>query len=227
MKKILTGLLILVLASVVFASSDPIDRFYDAYDVLNELSELPDSGAFAELLSNAKGIVFYPSMIKAGLLVGGQYGEGFLVRKDSKTGTWYGPLFLKLYGLSYGFQAGVQSTGLVLVIMNDKGFEGFMGDNITLGGSASIAAGPTGRSLSAETDSSLKASIYSYSVSKGFFAGLTLDGSVVKQDKKVNRSYYGGNLYPETIINERVATDRDLLKVLDLVDKIIEDHRYY
>lgn len=227
MKKFFAGLLILLVASIAFASSDPIDRFYDAYDVLNELSELPDSGAFAELLSNAKGIVFYPSMIKAGLLVGGQYGEGFLVRKDEETGKWYGPLFLKLFGLSYGFQAGVQSTGLVLVIMNDKGFDGFMRDNITLGGSASIAAGPTGRSLSAETDYALQASIYSYSVSKGFFAGLSLDGSVVKQDKKVNRSFYGKNLYPETIINEWEATDSELQKVLDLVEKIIEDHRYY
>ena len=126
--------------------------------------------------------------------------------------------------MSYGFQAGVQSTGLILIIMNDKGFDGFMKDNITLGGSASVAAGPTGRSLSAETDYSMKASIYSYSVSKGFFAGLSLDGSVVRQDKDTNKDYYGKRLDPETIIEEKVVTDTDLFRVLDLVDSIVNDH---
>ena len=79
MKKLLTGLLLILMVSAVFAS-EPADRFNDAYDVLVELSDLPDSGAFAELLSKAKGLVFYPSMVKAGILIGGQYGEGFLVR---------------------------------------------------------------------------------------------------------------------------------------------------
>jgi lipid-binding SYLF domain-containing protein len=158
-------------------------------------------------------------MVKAALGFGGQFGEGFLLKR-AEDGRWYGPLFLKLYGISYGFQAGVQKSGLVFVIMNEKGIEGFLGNNVTLGGSASISAGPTGKTLSADTDYKLEAAIYSYSVSNGMFAGVSLGGSIIRQDTDTNREYYGLSLTPQEII-EKEAIGDDINELINFLESLI------
>ena len=219
MRKVAIILLILIMGVVAMAFYPPAERFEDAYVVIKELSSMPDSEAFVELLKRAKGIAVFPNVIKAGLMVGGQYGEGFLLRKDSETDQWYGPLFIKLYKMSYGMQVGAQTIGLVLLIMNDTGFEGFTKDNITLGGSLSIAAGPIGRNLSADIDYSLQ-TILSYSTSKGFFIGFTVEGSVVKIDRKAIEEYYGEYISPKTILNEKIANSYEVNKLLKLIREI-------
>jgi len=219
MKRAISMLLVLITGVMVMAFYPPVERLEDACEVIKELSSMPDSEAFVELLKRAKGIAVFPNVIKAGFVVGGQYGEGFLLRKDSETGQWYGPLFLKLYKMSYGMQVGAQSIGLVLLIMNDTGFEGFTKDNITLGGSLSIAAGPIGRNLSADIDYSLQ-TILSYSISKGFFVGFTVEGSVVKIDRKAIEDYYGEYVSPKMILNEKIADSYEVNKLLKLIREI-------
>ncbi|AKI96900.1 lipid-binding SYLF domain-containing protein [Kosmotoga pacifica] len=195
----------------------PVDRFIDAKEVLKELLSMPENDAFKELLSKAQGIAFFPNVLKAGLVIGGQYGEGFVLRK--KDGVWYGPLFLKLYKVSYGPQIGAQSIRLVLLIMNDTGFEGFTRDNITLGGSIGIAAGPVGRNLSADIDYTLQA-ILSYSISKGFFVGFTVEGSVIKIDYEANEVFYGNRSSAKELLETEVADSPELRSLLDIITNI-------
>jgi len=218
MKKLI--LVVIMMASFsTFGASLPKERIQNALGVLQELTQTEDSGSFIELLSKSNGIVIYPEMVKAALGFGGQFGEGFLLKR-AEDGRWYGPLFLKLYGISYGFQAGVQKSGLVFVIMNEKGIEGFLGNNVTLGGSASISAGPTGKTLSADTDYKLEAAIYSYSVSNGMFAGVSLGGSIIRQDSDTNREYYGLSLTPQEII-EKEAIGDDINELINFLESLI------
>ncbi|CCU85287.1 MULTISPECIES: lipid-binding SYLF domain-containing protein [Mesotoga] len=218
MKKLI--LVVIMMASFsTFGASLPKERIQNALGVLQELTQTEDSGSFIELLSKSNGIVIYPEMVKAALGFGGQFGEGFLLKR-AEDGRWYGPLFLKLYGISYGFQAGVQKSGLVFVIMNEKGIEGFLGNNVTLGGSASISAGPTGKTLSADTDYKLEAAIYSYSVSNGIFAGVSLGGSIIRQDTDTNREYYGLSLTPQEII-EKEAIGDDINELINFLESLI------
>lgn len=193
------------------------ERLSSALSIMKELSSVPDSGAFVELLRQSEGLAIFPSLIKVGLVIGGQYGEGFLLRRDAATGKWYGPVFLKLTGLSLGAQLGIQNVGLVLVLMNEQAVKSLLSASVTLGGNVSIAAGPLGRSLSAETDYRLQASIYSYSVSKGFFAGLSLQGSMIQLDNDANREYYGSLPTTEEMVKREPSTKEavELIKFLN------------
>lgn len=192
----------------------------ESIEVLEEMSRSEDSGAFGALLKEAKGIAIFPSIIKIGWGIGGQYGKGIIFRKDSRVGIWYGPAFAKIKSISIGPQIGIQSTALVLVISNERGMEGFMEDNLTLGGTASIAAGPLGRSLSADTDYKFKASIYSYSISKGAYIGVSLQGSVVQEDNEENESFYGKRISNRTVLESRIAINPAVMKLLLLIKKV-------
>ncbi|HHW13632.1 MAG TPA: lipid-binding SYLF domain-containing protein [Firmicutes bacterium] len=202
------GLLALVAGISIAApacAATPAARLSDAASVLQEMAQQSDVGALARLLKKAKGVVVFPAVIKAGLVVGGRYGEGLLLRHDPRTGLWYGPHFVTLKGLSYGPQFGFQSTALVLVVANDEGMKGFRGDKVTLGGDVSVAAGPVGRHAEASTDADLKASIYSYSMSKGIFAGLSLEGAVIAPDDDANALYWHEALQPDQILARRAS----------------------
>ncbi|MBU4562861.1 lipid-binding SYLF domain-containing protein, partial [bacterium] len=168
----------------------------------------------------AKGIAIFPSIIKIGWGIGGQYGKGIIFRKDSRVGIWYGPAFVKIKSISVGPQIGIQSIALVLVISNERGMEGFMEDNLTLGGTASIAAGPLGRSLSADTDYKFKASIYSYSISKGAYIGASFQGSAIEEDSEANELFYGKSISNRTILENRVSINPAVLKLLLLIKKV-------
>lgn len=211
-----TVVLLVCVPLFVFAVSAN-ERLGSALSIMKELSSVPDSGAFVELLRQSEGLAIFPSLIRVGLVIGGQYGEGFLLRRDSAAGKWYGPVFLKLTGLSLGAQLGIQSVGLVLVLMNEQAVKSLLSASVTLGGNVSIAAGPLGRSLSAETDYRLQASIYSYSVSKGFFAGLSMQGSIVQLDNDANKEYYGSLPTTEEMMKREPSTKEavELIKFLN------------
>lgn len=211
MKKFILALLLVPF--FVFAAT-ATERLTSALSIVKELSNIPDAGAFIELLRQSEGIAIYPTLIKVGLVIGGQYGEGIVFKRDTVSGKWLGPLFVKLSGLSLGAQIGVQNVGLVLVLMNEDAVKSFTSSNVTLGGNVSVAAGPLGRSLSADTDYKLQASIYSYSVSKGFFAGLSLQGSVVQVDDEVNKQFYGSSVSASDILK----AESKAKEVLDLVN---------
>ncbi len=218
---ILALLLFLVLTCVVQAAPmTPSEIINESIEVLKEMSVSEDSGAFGALLKEAKGIAIFPSIIKIGWGIGGQYGKGIIFRKDSRVGIWYGPAFVKIKSISIGPQIGIQSIALVLVIFNERGMEGFMEDNLTLGGTASIAAGPLGRSLSADTDYKFKASIYSYSISKGAYIGVSFQGSAIEEDSEANELFYGKSISNRTILGNKITVNPAVLKLLLLIKKV-------
>lgn len=218
---ILALILFLVLTCIGQAASmTPSEIINESIEVLKEMSVSEDSGAFGALLKEAEGIAIFPSIIKIGWGIGGQYGKGIIFRKDSRIGIWYGPAFVKIKSISFGPQIGIQSIALVLVISNERGMEGFMEDNFTLGGTASIAAGPLGRSLSADTDYKFKASIYSYSISKGAYIGVSFQGSAIEEDSKANELFYGKSISNRTILGNKITVNPAVLKLLLLIKKV-------
>ena len=220
---ILALLLFLVLTCITQAAPTtitPSEIINESIEVLEEMSVSEDSGAFGALLKEAEGIAIFPSIIKIGWGIGGQYGKGIIFRKDSRIGIWYGPAFVKIKSISVGPQIGIQSIALVLVISNERGMEGFMEDNVTLGGTASIAAGPLGRSLSADTDYKFKASIYSYSISKGAYIGASLQGSVIEEDSEANELFYGKRVSNRSLLENRISVNPAVLKLMLLIKKV-------
>ena len=144
-----------------------------------------------------------------------------MLQRDQATGTWYGPSFITMKGVSYGLQFGVQSTALVLVINNDEGMEQFRGSQeFTLGGDIGIAAGPIGRQAGASTDVQLKSAIYSYSMSKGLFAGFSLEGAIIETDHEANRAYWQRTLSPEEIL-EFPAEGSKIKPLVDELERLM------
>lgn len=170
------------------------ERLSNSVQVLTDVIEAPDAGLPVDLLRRSRGIIVFPSLIKAGLGIGGHYGKGVVLRKDVATGKWGPPAFIRLIGGSFGWQIGVQSTDLVLLIMNEVSLKSLFKDKITVGADVSVAAGPVGRDASAATDVDLSAGILSYSRAKGLFAGVAVKGSVIEADWDANEAYYGSDL---------------------------------
>jgi lipid-binding SYLF domain-containing protein len=177
---LLTGL---AAAQGMAASADGL--IADSVDVLKNIAGEEDEGSMADVLAGAQAVAFVPSMVKAGFIIGGEYGEGLILRKEG--GKWFGPSFYNLGGGSVGLQAGVQKVAFVLVVNNKAGVDAFLKSKTKLGADVAVAVGPVGRRGDAATDAQLKASIYSYSMSKGLFAGVSLDGSVLSVSVKRNK----------------------------------------
>jgi lipid-binding SYLF domain-containing protein len=200
--------------------STPDGRLQDSISVLREMSKQIDAETMGELLEQAKGVAVFPSVIKAGLVFGAQYGEGLVLRRDPVTKKWYGPSFATVAGASWGLQVGAQSIALVLVITNDRGLEGFKGNNVKLGGDLAVAAGPVGRRGELGTDYRLKASIYSYSMTKGLFAGISLEGAAIAVDKNANQVYWGAPVSPSQAFNKS-ASGPKVRPLLAEIERII------
>jgi len=211
-------LALLLVFSQGAAAKSPDALLSDAVMVLRDIAAQPDNAPLKYLLRNAHGVAIFPDVIRVGLGLGGRYGEGLLLRRDPETGLWYGPYFIDIKGLSYGIQVGIQSTSLVLVITNERGISNLRDGTVTLGGSLSVAAGPVGRSAEAGTDIELTASIYSYSMSRSIFAGLSLEGAVISNNTGTNRLYWQEELTPEEIL----ARQADTPGVLSLVEEILD-----
>jgi lipid-binding SYLF domain-containing protein len=166
-------------------------RLLTATEVLQEVQGMPDQRIPDALLSRAYGIAVIPDVTKVAFIFGGRHGNGVLVVRDKLTAPWSNPVFVSLTGGSWGFQAGAQSSDIVLVFTTKTGIDGIAGGKITLGADASVATGPVGRQGSAATDIGFNAEIYSYARTRGLFGGIALDGSVIAIDKSANGSFYG------------------------------------
>ena len=193
------GFLGLASALPATAATKEEKRVANATEVINQLAGIPEQSIPPQLLSRAYAVAVVPNVVKAAFGIGGRFGKGVLVvRRDD--GTWSNPTFVAMTGGSFGFQAGAQSTDIILVFKTRKGVEGIENGTLTLGADAAIAAGPVGRSSSAATDAQLKAEVFSYSRSRGLFAGVSLEGSGVTIDRKANSAYYGNpSMTPEKI----------------------------
>jgi lipid-binding SYLF domain-containing protein len=188
----------LALIAPARAGEDENQRAENAVRVLKEVMMAPDKRIPADLLGNAHAVAVIPDVIKAGFVIGGRHGLGLISVKTSD-GTWSNPSFISMTGGSVGFQAGVSSTDVVLVFRTQRGVDSIVHGKFTLGADASAAAGPVGRTAQASTDAQLKAEIYSYSRSRGLFAGAALDGSVISIDNDANQAVYGDGITPRRI----------------------------
>lgn len=182
-------LALLLSGSVSWAEEGPEPKLAKAIEVLEAIQDIPEQAIPPSLLSNAHGIAVIPEVIKVGFIVGGRHGKG-VVSIRQEDGSWSRPGFIELRGGSVGWQVGAQSSDVVLVFKNAQGVRDIAEGKVTLGTDAAIAAGPVGRQASAETDTDLKAEIYSYSRSRGLFAGISLAGSSIREDVDANDAFY-------------------------------------
>jgi len=219
-------MLILVMVFTLFISSfaqaqltrqeTKIDR---CIAVLEEMASRKDqAGAFSQLLVRAEGIVIYPRLVNMGFGYGVMFGEGIVLRKDRLTGEWYGPAFIELKTASVGLQIGIQEVSLVLVVMNDKGMEAFKSTDFEIGADLSIAPGPLGNSLQVDVD--FNDSIYTYSYSKGIYAGFALKGSVIHADVGTNKKYYGESITCRDILDSKKVNNEVALKLVQSINRI-------
>ncbi len=165
-------------------------RLLTATEVLQEVQGMPDQRLPDTLLAHAYGIAIIPDVTQVAFIFGGRHGNGVLVVRDKLNAPWSNPVFVSLTGGSWGFQAGAESSDIILVLTTRRGVEGIAGGKLTLGADASAAAGPYGRQGSAGTDVTFNTEIYSYARSRGLFGGLALDGSVIAIDRKANTAFY-------------------------------------
>ncbi len=227
MKKYLVFTLCLCFAVSAFAQEKEDQRLKDSYDVLKAVVGMPDKGIPTDLLNKAYCVVVFPSVKKAAFGVGGSYGRGVMTCRSGPEfhGPWSAPAFYALEGLSVGFQIGGQATDFVLLVMNDGGAKSVMTSKVKLGGDASIAAGPVGRTASAETDIVMNAQILSWSRSKGVFAGISLAGSTLRSDNDANKNLYGKDVDGKQIMREgAVKTDAAGKPLISLLNKISPKH---
>ena len=208
-----------LLPSAGYAHSTELDsRVREANKVMQEIMMAPDLSIPEELLAKCKAIAIYPSVVKGAFIFGAKFGKGVVLARDEKTGKWGPVAFSTLGGGSFGFQIGGSATDLILVVMNDRGLEGLLSSNFTLGADAAVAAGPVGRNTEAVTDATLRAGVLSYSRSRGLFGGVALDGAVLTEDNNSNASYYDKPVTSRDILQGGKAQVEDSAK--DLVNNL-------
>jgi SH3 domain-containing YSC84-like protein 1 len=237
MKKIATvlalGLLLGMCSGIATAkdeeskTSDQVKRIDAAANVLDEIMGAPDKGIPQDVLRDAKCVAVVPSMIKGGFIVGARYGKGVATCRTAAG--WSAPAPITIAGGSWGLQFGGEAVDLVMLVMNDKGMEHLLASKFKLGAEASAAAGPVGRQAAADTDWKMRAEILSYSRSRGVFAGLELNGAVVKQDDDDTRLLYGKDSTFKSILTGHVRPPEGSQHFLATIHKYAaeakEEHR--
>lgn len=186
-------------------AADDAKRITKSIEVLNDLTSTPDAAIPNYVLERAEAIVVIPSLVKGGFVVGAEHGKGVMSVRDRKTNQWSAPAFVKMTGGSIGWQIGLQTVDLVLVVMNREGVDDLLTSEFTLGGNASVAAGPVGRSAEASTDATMGAKILAYSRAKGLFAGATLEGSSLRSDDDSNARFYGREISAKVIAESNLT----------------------
>ena len=187
------------------AIADEADRVQQSIAALRALAGIANEDIPSHLLARAEAIVVIPKFTKGGFIIGAEHGKGIMSARDRATGTWSAPTFVKMSGGNFGLQIGVQSVELVFLVMDRKGVEALLNDKFTMGGDVSVAAGPVGRSASAQTSGSLEAEILAYSRSKGLFAGASLNGTSLSTDDSAIKKFYGRELTSREILAGKVT----------------------
>lgn len=200
------GLILVASAGMLSAAeNDTIRRLDTAGRVFDEIMTAPDRGVPRDLLERAECVGIIPGLKRAGFIVGGRYGKGFITCRDANTASgWSGPAAVRIEGGSFGAQIGAGETDVVLVVLNKEGMRKLMKSDFTLGADAGVMAGPVGREAAAQTDALMHAQILSYSRSRGVFAGVTLNGATLRPDAQDNRELYGRDVSEEDVLLGRV-----------------------
>jgi SH3 domain-containing YSC84-like protein 1 len=209
----------LALMPLLAKNNEPVQRLDEAAAVFSEVMTAPDKGIPQELLENAHCIVIVPDLKTAAFVFGGKYGKGYLFcRNKSRTG-WSAPGTVRIEGGSVGFQIGGSSTDLIMLVMSERGADKLLSSKFTLGAEGSVAAGPVGRTATAQTDAQMHADILSWSRSQGLFAGIALEGATLRQDLDDNATLYGKKLENRYIVTKGVRPPRAAAKVLALLNR--------
>jgi lipid-binding SYLF domain-containing protein len=222
MRKVGVFVMVIFLACPTFATNESREqkRLETCGQVFKEIMDIPD-GLPKDLLNKAECVIVIPSVLKFAFGVGGDFGRGAITCRTGQhfTGPWSAPALFALEGANIGFQLGGQATDFVLLVMNPRGANSILSSKVKLGGEASAAAGPKGRSAAADTDIVMRAEILSYSRSRGLFAGISLEGSTLRSDGSANRKLYGRSLTAKEIVREGKAgvpaSGRELVSLLN------------
>src|SRR5580765_7274023 len=209
MKKFVAFLSAISLASFAWAGTakeDSTERLQKSSEVLNQMVQAPDKGIPEEVLSHAKCIAIVPHLVKGGFVFGGKHGRGVATCRTADG--WSAPAFISVGGGSWGLQIGVEGVDLIMLVMNDQGFQHLLSSKFELTGEGSVAAGPVGRHASAGTDWKMNTEMLTYSRSRGVFAGLTLEGAVVEQDNDSTHAIYGKQMMFRNILSGKATTPR-------------------
>jgi len=204
-------------------TSDELKRIDAAANVLEEVMGAPDKGIPKEVLESAKCVAVVPSMIKGGFIVGARYGKGVATCRTSNG--WSAPAPISIAGGSWGLQFGGEAVDLVMLVMNDRGMEHLLSSKFKLGAEASVAAGPVGRQAEANTDWKMRSEVLSYSRSRGVFAGLELNGAVVKQDDDDTSKLYGKDVSFKSILTGQIPPPQGSERFLATVRKYSAEAR--
>ena len=199
MRRVLSLFFCLGIASTSLLADTAAERLGESATVLQEVLAAPDKGIPEDLLRKAHCVVVVPGVKQGAFIVGAKYGRGFLVCRTADGG-WGAPGALRIEGGSFGFQIGGSETDVIMLVMDERSMKGILSSKFTLGGAADVAAGPVGRSSTAQTDATMNAKILSYSRSRGVFAGIALTGATLRQDLDQNAEMYGKPITNEDIV---------------------------
>jgi lipid-binding SYLF domain-containing protein len=215
MRCVIVGLLSLIVSPILLVADTEQERLENSAVVLEEILKIPDALP-QELLDKAECVAVMPSVKKLAFGVGGSYGRGALVCRTGAdfTGPWSAPAMYRLEGASIGFQLGGQATDFLLLVMNPKGAQSLLRSQVKLGADAAAAAGPKGRAAMAATDAYMRAEILTYSRARGLFAGVSLEGSTLRQDNGANENLYGRKITAQEIVKGKVTSGQRLVSLL-------------
>ncbi len=209
----------LALAPLMAKDKEPVKRLDEAAAVLSEVMAAPDKGIPEDMLGNAHCIVIVPGLKTAAFIVGGKYGKGYISCRNKSGVGWSAPGTVRIEGGSVGFQIGGSETDLIMLVMNARGVDKLLSSKFTLGAEGSVAAGPVGRTATAQTDAQMHAEILSWSRSQGLFAGLALEGATLRQDLDDNANLYGKKIENRQIVSGGVRTPKSAMKLITLLNK--------
>ncbi len=209
----------LAIVPLLAKDSEPAKRLNESATVFSEVMATPDKGIPQDLLENARCIVIVPGMKTAAFLIGGKFGKGYLSCRNKGGTGWSAPGTVRIEGGSVGFQIGGSETDLIMLVMNQGGADKLLSSKFTLGAEGSVAAGPVGRTATAQTDAQMHAEILSWSRSQGLFAGLALEGATLRQDLDDNATLYGKKLENREIVMGGVTAPRSATRLLGLLNK--------
>jgi SH3 domain-containing YSC84-like protein 1 len=199
--------------------NEPAKRLNDAAAVFSEVMAAPDKGIPQEMLEHAHCIVIVPDLKTGAFIIGGKYGKGYLSCRNKVGPGWSAPGTVRIEGGSVGFQFGGSSTDLIMLVMNERGADKLLSSKFTLGAEGSVAAGPVGRTATAQTDAQMHADILSWSRSQGLFAGLALEGATLRQDLDDNATIYGKKLENRDIVTKSRRVPQAAAKLIALLNK--------